>query len=237
MAEQNYSLHERRSFLTRISAGMTAFAASFVGGAAVAQAQTPAAGHFQPARHDKDDWLDQIPGSKHRIVFDTVNPDSLGDGLAFANNFLRTNRSDYNLQNNDMAVLIIARHRATSLGYNDKMWEKYGKYLSARAEFVDPKSKEAPKSNIFNSAEYDRLLPNRGNTLDNLLKQGAVFGVCAVATRGVAGVIAEATSQKTDDVVAEIAANLISPTQARLVPAGIIAVNRAQERGYSLVSP
>ena len=235
MAEQNLSLHERRSFLTRISAGITAFAASFVGGAAVAQAQTPA-GHFQPARHEKDDWLDQLPG-KHRIVFDTTTPDSLGDGLAFANNFLRTSRSDYNLQNNDMAVLIIARHRSTSLGYNDKMWEKYGKYLSARAEFVDPKSKEAPKSNIFNSTEYDRLLSNRGNTLDNLLKQGAVFGVCAVATRGVAGVIAEATGQKTDDVVAEIAANLISSTQARLVPAGIIAVNRAQERGYSLVTP
>jgi hypothetical protein len=235
MAEQNLSLHERRSFLTRISAGMTAFAASFVGGAAVAQAQTPA-GHFQPARHEKDDWLDQLPG-KHRIVFDTTTPDSLGDGLAFANNFLRTSRSDYNLQNNDMAVLIIARHRSTTLGYNDKMWEKYGKYLSARAEFTDPKTKEPPKSNIFNSAEYDRLLPNRGNTLDNLLKQGAVFGICAVATRGVAGVIAEATGQKTDDVVAEITANLISPTQARLVPAGIIAVNRAQERGYSLVTP
>src|SRR5262249_46060214 len=122
------------------------------------------------------------------------------------------------------------------LGYNDKMWEKYGKYLSTRAEFVDPKTKEAPKSNIFNSTEYDRLLPNRGNTLDNLLKQGAQFGVCAVATRGAAMAIAEATGQKTDDVVNEIAANLISP-QARLVPAGIIAVNRAQERGYSLVTP
>ncbi len=235
MVEQNPSLHERRSFLSRLSAGMTAFAATIVGGAAVAQAQAPAAGHFQPARHEKDDWLDQLPG-KHRVVFDTTTPDRLGDGLAFANNFLRTSRSDYNLQNNDMAVLIIVRHRATALGYNDKIWEKYGKQLSARIEFIDPKTKEAPKSNIFNAADYDKLLPNRGNTLDNLLKQGAQFGVCAVATRGAAGAIAEATGQKTDDVFNEIAANLISP-QARLVPAGIIAVNRAQERGYSLVTP
>jgi len=235
MAEQNSSLSERRSFLTRFSAGMTAFAASLIGGAAVAQAQAPAAGHFQPARHEQDDWLDQLPG-KHRVVFDTTTPDRLGDGLAFANNFLRTSRSDYKLQNNDMAVLIIVRHRATGLGYNDKMWEKYGKQLSARAEFVDPKTKEPPKSNIFNAAEYDKVLPNRGNTLDNLLKQGAQFGVCSVATRGVAGAIAEATGQKTDDVFNELAANLISP-QARLVPAGIIAVNRAQERGYSLVTP
>jgi hypothetical protein len=235
MAEQNSSLHERRSFLTRLSAGMTAFAAGVVGGGAVAQAQTPA-GHFQAARYEKDDWLDKIPG-KHRIIFDTVSADTLGDGLAFANNYLRTSRSDYNLQNSDMAVIIIARHRSTSLGYNDKMWEKYGKYLSQRAVFVDPKTKEPPKSNIFNAAEYDNLLPNRGNTLDNLLKQGAHFGICAVATRGVAGVIAEGTGQKTDDVVAELAANLISSTQARLVPAGVIAVSRAQERGYTLVTP
>src|SRR5438552_367207 len=129
MAEQNSSLSERRSFLTRLSAGVTAVAATIVGGAAVTQAQAPAAGHFQPARHEKDDWLDQLPG-KHRVVFDTTTPDSLGDGLAFANNFMRTNRSDYNLQNSDLAVLMIVRHRATALGYNDKMWEKYGKQLS-----------------------------------------------------------------------------------------------------------
>ena len=234
MAEQNSSLSERRSFLTRISAGMTAFAATLVGGAAVAQAQAPAAGHFQPTRHEKDDWLDQFPG-KHRMVFDTTSSDSLGDALAFANNFMRTNRSDYNLQNSDLAVLIIMRHRSTTLGYNDKMWEKYGKYLSARAEFVDPKTKEPPKSNIFNSTEYDRQLPNRGNTIDSLLKQGVQLGICSVATRGAATAIAEATSQKADDVFNELAANLIS-TQARLVPAGIVAVGRAQERGYSLVT-
>jgi hypothetical protein len=234
MAEQNSSLSERRSFLTRFSAGMTAFAASLVGGSAIAQAQSPA-GRFQPARYEKDDWLDKIPG-KHRLIIDTANADTLGDGLAYANNFLRTSRSDYNLQNSDMAVIIIARHRSTTLAYNDKMWEKYGKYLSQRAQFVDPKTKEAPKSNIFNSTEYDNLLPNRGNTLDNLLKQGAIFGVCAVATRGAATAIAEATGQKTDDVVSEIAANLISSTQARLVPAGVIAVSRAQERGYTLIT-
>jgi len=44
--------------------------------------------------------------------------------------------------------------------------------------------------------------------------------------------IANATGGKADDVYNEIAANLIG--QARFVPAGIIAVNRAQEYGYSI---
>ncbi len=235
MTKQNSSSVERRSFLTRLSAGAVALAATIATGASTAQAQTPAAGPWQPARHEKDDWLDQLPG-KHRIVFDTTSSDTLSEALLFAGNFIRTNRSAYNVESSDLAVLIIARHRSASLALNDQMWEKYGKQLSARSGFVDPKTKAPPTANLFNSAEASKLLPGRGATLDAVLKLGAHFGVCATATRGVAGAIAEATGQKTDEVFNELAANLISSTQARLVPAGIITISRAQERGYSLVA-
>jgi intracellular sulfur oxidation DsrE/DsrF family protein len=46
--------------------------------------------------------------------------------------------------------------------------------------------------------------------------------------------IARAAGGDTDAVFAEMTANLVS--NARMVPAGIVAVSRAQERGYSLVS-
>lgn len=235
MAASNSGLSDRRSFLARFSAGAAAFAATLAAGSATARGQTPAAGSWQPARHEKDDWLDQLPG-RHRIVFDSIASDAFADALLFANNFIRTNRTDYNLQQGDLAVLIIARHRSTSLAFNDQMWEKYGKILSARASFTDPKTKEPPTSNLFNSAEASRLLPSRGNTLDSLLKLGVQFAVCSNAARAVAGGVAEATGQKTEDVFSEFAANLISPTQARMVPAGIVTVARAQERGYSLVT-
>jgi intracellular sulfur oxidation DsrE/DsrF family protein len=61
---------------------------------------------------------------------------------------------------------------------------------------------------------------------------GVQFAICNLSTYAIAGLIADATDQKTDDVYKEITANLIE--RARLVPAGIIAVNRAQERGYSI---
>src|SRR5712692_4658728 len=77
---------ERRSFLSRISAGAAAFAGVMAGGAATGFAPSAAAATFQPELHEKDDWMDKIPG-KHRVVFDTTTPDVLGDGLAFANNF------------------------------------------------------------------------------------------------------------------------------------------------------
>ena len=106
--------------------------------------------------------------------------------------------------------------------------------LSKRANFVDPKTKEAAKANLFNVSGYDAQLPNRGTTLDALFKQGVQLAVCATATRGYAGAIAEAAGGDTDTIFNELVSNLVS-SNARMVPAGIVAVNRAQERGYSFV--
>ena len=114
------------------------------------------------------------------------------------------------------------------------MWEKYGVPLAARANFTDPKTRQAPKLNVYKSAEYGDQLPTRGTTLDSLLKQGVQLAVCQVATRGFAGAIADAVGGKTDTIYEELIANIVS--NARMVPAGIVAVNRAQERGYSLVT-
>ena len=60
------------------------------------------------------------------------------------------------------------------------------------------------------------------------------LAVCQVATRGIAGAIAEAVGGNTDAIYNELTTNLVS--NARMVPAGIVTANRAQERGYSIVS-
>jgi len=235
MSEQvSPSALERRSFLSRISAGAAAFAAIVGGRAATGFTTSAAAASFQPELHAKDDWMDKIPG-KHRVIFDTTTPDALGDALAFANNFFRANKSDYALQNNDLAVILVMRHRSTSFAFNDAIWAKYGVHMSKRAMFTDPKTNEAPKVNLFNVAEYNPPLPNRGNTVDSLLKMGVHLAVCSTATRGIATAIAEATGGKTEDIINELVSNLLNTTAGHMVPAGIVTVSRAQERGYSVV--
>jgi intracellular sulfur oxidation DsrE/DsrF family protein len=224
---------ERRSFFSLFNAGVASLVALGGSRVAVAQVKTSASTRWEPARHDQDDWLDQIPG-KHRMVFDNPTPDVLADGLAFANNFFRTNRTDYGLQNNDLAVVIIARHRATPFGYNDAMWEKYGTIIAARSKVEDPKTKMPPKLNLYNATGYGELIPTRGATLESLAKQGAQFALCSVSTRGYASAIADSTKGNADEIFKELTSNLV--TNARMVPAGIVAVNRAQERGYSLVA-
>jgi hypothetical protein len=55
-----------------------------------------------------------------------------------------------------------------------------------------------------------------------------------MATRQLAKPLAAAAGGDAESVFKELSANLVS--NSHLVPAGIVAVNRAQERGYSFVS-
>jgi intracellular sulfur oxidation DsrE/DsrF family protein len=231
MTKQSASSSERRTFLTRLNTGLASFAA--MAGVAMAQSKPAAITRWEPARHEKDDWFDKVPG-KHRLVFDSTTFEGLGDALLFANNFFRTNRGDYGLENSDLAVVIIARHRATPFAYNDAMWAKYGVPISARAKVDDPKTKMPLKANLYNATGYGELIGNRDNTLESLAKVGVQFGVCSVSTHGYSRAIADVTGGNADTIYTELTSNLVS--NARMVPAGIVAVNRAQERGYSLVT-
>jgi intracellular sulfur oxidation DsrE/DsrF family protein len=220
----------RRSFLSNLGVAATAAgAATLASGGASARAQTPSDGRWQPARHDKDDWFDQLPG-KHRLFFDTTKPDALEDAIQFAGNFYSVNRGDYALEGVDLAVIVCMRHRSAPFAFNDAIWAKYGVTLAKRAEFTDPKTKEAPKVNYFTPVAP--AAPARARGLAGLMKLGVQFAVCNLSTHGIAGMIASATGGKADDIYKELAANLID--QARIVPAGIVAVSRAQERGYSI---
>ncbi len=202
-------------------------------GIAMGQEKTTAPSRWEPARHDEDNWLDKNQ-AKHRIVFDSIASDSLGEALAFAANYYAANRNDYKLENADLGVVIVLRHRSALFGFNDAVWAKYGEPIAARAKFEDPKTKHAPKTNLFNATGYGEQLSNRGVTLEGLGRFGAQFAVCKLSTRANASVIANATGGKAEEIFEEISANLIP--NACLVPAGIVAVNRAQERGYTLMS-
>lgn len=221
----------RRSFLMRLNTGFASLAA--MAGAAMAQQKAVENARWEPARHDQDDWLGNNR-AKHRVLFDSTSSESLADAAVYATNFYHANQSDYGLESSDLAVLVVLRHRSAQFGYNDAMWAKYGEPLAARAKLVDPSTKEAPKVNLFNAAASGEGSLNHGVTLDSLAKFGVQFAVCRLSTRAYSNTIAKASGGKAEEVLAELSANLIP--NARLVPAGIVAVNRAQERGYTLMN-
>jgi intracellular sulfur oxidation DsrE/DsrF family protein len=225
---------ERRSFLGRIAAGAAIFGGTLVrGGPAQAQSSAPA-GPWRPGRHAQDDWLDQIPGA-HRFIFDTTSPQGAGSALLFANNFFLANQAGYGLGNADAAVVIVVRHNSTPFAYSDAMWAKYGKAIGdAAGGFDDPKTKARPVINVYNSTGHAGMLPNNGVTVDALVARGVHFAICQMATRRFAGAIAQATGGNADTIYKELTSNLVR--NSHMVPAGIVAVNRAQERGYAFAN-
>jgi intracellular sulfur oxidation DsrE/DsrF family protein len=114
------------------------------------------------------------------------------------------------------------------------MWAKYGATLAERPNFLDPKTKQAPTTNVYLANGYGEQLRNGGVLLDAMLKRGLHLAVCGMATRRIAGMIAKKNNSAPDAVYKELAANLLP--NAHIVAAGIVAVNRAQERGYTAAS-
>ncbi len=185
---------------------------------------------FKPARHPQDDWFDALPG-KHRIFFDAVSANGAGGALGFANNFAVANKSGYGLEANAVARIICYRHFATCFAFTDAMWAKYGPVWGALMGFNDPKTNAPPVRNAWNATDLPGMQPNLGNTISKLVADGVHFAVCDMATHFIAGATAEKAASTADAVYTELKSNVIG--NSHFVPAGIVAVNRAQERGYT----
>lgn len=221
----------RRSFLSRIVAGAGAFGAAFAGSAAAAAQPAASTAAFQPARHPEDDWFDQTT-ARHRFFYDTTTAEAFAQALFFARNYFVANASGYKLTDADLAQVICVRHESTSFAFTDAMWAKYGAALAERAgKFVDPKTKQVPTTNIMMVGGYGDSMRNVNVTIDQMAKRGVRFAVCAMATRAAAQLAAQKTGGNADAIFTELTSNLVP--NAHMVPAGIVAVNRAQERGYS----
>ncbi len=224
---------QRRSFLARLAAGTAALGAVFAGSAsplAAMPAAVPTQDDWKPERHPQDDWLDQIPG-KHRIFFDTISPTGAADGITFASNYATANKNGYGLDVKDLAIVICYRHWATVFAFNDAVWAKYGEAWGKAINFNDPATNAPPVRNVWNATGLPGKQPNRGVTIDMAVKRGFHFAICDMATRAFAGMAAKPGGSSTDEIYAELKASTLG--NAHFAAAGILAVDRAQERGYS----
>lgn len=189
-----------------------------------------AQGRRHSARHAEDDWLDQV-SAQHRFFFDAATLAALGGALFFASNYFTANGTGYGLAEGDLVVVICVRHRSTPFAYSDAMWAKDGVSIAERSGFADPRTNQAPTLNVYQAAGYGALLPNNGMTLDAMSKRGVRLAVCQMSTRGYAITIAGKTGGSVDEVYKELTEHLVP--NSHMVPAGVVAVNRAEERGYS----
>ncbi|HEY7292523.1 MAG TPA: hypothetical protein VH583_21990 [Vicinamibacterales bacterium] len=196
---------------------------SFLSVPALSFLQTPIASmrSWQAARHEKDDWLDSNT-AKHRVILDTWNPEHFPDALQFAGNIVETNKTEYDIPATELAVIICVRHRTTPFAFNDTLWTKYGKSMSAQMAWTEPNSQGTPTANPY------------AKRLTTLAAQGIQLAICNRTTRAYSGRAARDTNAAADVVLKEFMANTI--IAGHFVPAGVVAVTRAQERGYANIS-
>jgi len=201
----------RRSFLGRL------VALSSVAAGAIALPRMVRAAPPEHSGHPEDAWLDALKGM-HKNIYDCTSAEGAPNGWFYARNFLTANTGDaYKMKDTDLSVIVSVRHFATGFGFNDAMWAKYklGEFLNA------------------NDANKNPLTKNSQTAAANeLAKRGVVVAVCGMATTFFAGQLATKMGMKAGDIDADLRANLVTPN-ARIVPAGVVVTNRAQERGFS----
>ncbi len=207
----------RRAFMTGISATAVV---GLVAGASSASAQD-GIDEFQPGRHPKDAWMDELPGN-HRVFIDSSTMGGGATAIWNAGNIIDAHVSEYDGKPSDYALLVCFRHLSTPYGYGDSIWAKYGSIFMRNAD-PDPVTNpmQTPAAN------------NGQHSISELVEEGVQFAVCSRATLQMSRAIANATASTQQAVFAELTSDLIP--NARMVPAGVISVTRAQEMGYSLL--
>jgi intracellular sulfur oxidation DsrE/DsrF family protein len=200
----------RRSFLARLAA----VGSAIVG--VVALPRTSAAQSSRAPTHPADAWLEDFTG-QHKNIYDCTSVENGPMGWTFARNFLAANTGPiYQLKDADVNAIVSVRHSATVFGFNDAMWSKY----------------KLGESQKVNENGVPAVRNSQTNVANDLAKRGVIVAVCGLATGRIARTVASEAGLSSADVEADLRANLVTPT-ARVVAAGVIVTNRAQEKGFT----
>jgi len=143
-----------------------------------------------------------------------------------AANYLNTYPKAYSIEPRDVNAIIAAHGNMMGMAISNAIWEKYR--LGEMANFKDPRT-EAPATRNIYLGEGEGELMGPGFSVTSLAKRGVVFLVCNTALAQASRVLASRTHQTQADVHRELTEGLVPG--AVLVPAMIVALNRAQERG------
>ena len=201
-----------------------------VGGALVGSSALPALARAQaadgPLKHEQDVWMDALPRG-HRLAIDCALPFGAEEGTQFAQTYLSTSRTGYQVEPTAQAVVIILRHRATLFAMTHEMWAKYP-YLVERSKYDDPETKvRARRNTLYGTVDKP------GGVLAALVRSGVHFAVCGAALNFYANAIADETKANAADVLNDFRSHLIP--NSHVVAAGIVGAQRLQEYGYSYV--
>jgi hypothetical protein len=168
-------------------------------------------------------WLNKING-KHKQVFDATDHHD-GMPLAWTRVFQLTNAAT-GTPESDISTVLILRHSAIPIAMESRLWEKYkfGEVFKAN----DPATKAPSIRNMYYNVKPGDL-PIPGMSVDELLKSGALLGVCDMALTFYSANVAKGMNKDAAEVKKDWVSGIFPGIQ--IVPSGVLAVNRTQEHG------
>ena len=223
MLDLNSLTTPRRGFLGRLAAGAAALGLGGLVAPTEAVAERKVAPHT-PANPEFEAWLNKITG-RHKMVYDVPEPNS-GFAFAWARIFLNTTNETYGTTDAENTVVVVLRHNAIPFGMKSDMWPKYK--LGEAFKINDAATNAAALRNPFAYVKPGDL-PFPGMAVDELVAKGVLFGICNMALTFYSAQMAKKTAMQAETIKKDWVANLLSGVQ--VVPSGVIAINRAQEKG------
>ena len=169
---------------------------------------------------DGDAWMKPLTG-EHRQFFHTVA--YAEEPLRMANNFLDAYRDAFGAGAGDVHAVIGVHGGALSLGFDDAIWAKYE--LGKAGGVMDPATRAPSLRNVYaREGTYN---------VAALQKRGVVFLMCNTALRNRTTQMSNALNIPYETLYNELSAGRLPGVI--LVPAMVVAINRAQERGFTYV--
>jgi len=205
--------HPRRRFLGRAAAALAALSAGI-----------PTVAHssvsFGAAESEHDAWMKPLKG-KHRQIFHGFA--AAEAPMLMAANFLDSYAEAFGNKSGEVNAVIGVHGPALTIGFTDAAWAKYA--IGKSVSVTDSVTKEPAVRNIFRTGGP--------LSVETLQKRGVVFLMCNNALKIRSRALATERGESFETVYEDLKASRIPGTV--LVPALVIALNRAQEAGFSYV--
>ena len=210
----------RRDFLGLAATATAAAAAAGLGSMVPVATAAAATGG---ASTDFTRWLDSIPG-KYRQVYDMPELNN-GMGLAWSWAFRMTGAQGYGVPESDLGVVLVLRHDALPLAFEDSVWAKY--QLGEVFKIDDPDTGARAVRNPYYLEPG--ALPVPDAALKKLIETGVKVAVCNLAITFYSGMVAKNLGLKHEDVKKDWTDAVYPGIQ--IVPSGVLACNGAVSRG------
>ncbi len=207
----------RRDFIGKLAVGSAALTAACAQGAAPTAAAAPG--------DALDTWFGGMKGT-YKVIYDCAPASAAPDGVLFAHNLLKFSADKLGTKTEDNSIVVCFRHFATPFGYTDAIWAKYPQ-IAQMLKVDDPKTKKPATRNWL---LHDLVEDIEGANIPGVTTRGVQFAVCGAATEFIAKLLAGKTGDA-KAIEGELTNALIP--NAKMVAAGVVAVQRAQKAGFA----